>query len=167
MTPAPEDAAPPLWRVVLFRGGLFLVLWVACAGSGLLDLIVGLGASALAVAVSLHLLAPLRMQLDGVALVTFLPGFIARTAMAGWDVAARVFGPVPAVAPGVMSVPSRVPVGLARDTYRAMASLMPGTLPVGPDVKDTLSLHCLECDGTVAAGAAREEAAFLALARKR
>lgn len=142
----------------------FFAGWVILGRIGAIDLAAGLVISALAAALSLHLLPPVRLnRLNPWAMPAYAARFLAGSLRAGWDVAWRVAARPPQVNPGVLVVPCAVPQGLARDTFRALASLQPGTLPLagqGPDLR----VHCLDITTPVATALDADAAAFLAMA---
>ncbi|MCG5236310.1 Na+/H+ antiporter subunit E [Xanthobacter oligotrophicus] len=138
----------------------FFAGWVILGRIGAIDLAAGLIISALAAALSLHLLPPVR--LNPRAMPAYAARFFAGSLRAGWDVAWRVAARPPQVNPGVLVVPCAVPQGLARDAFRALASLQPGTLPLpgrGPDLR----VHCLDMDAPVVAALDADASAFLAV----
>lgn len=139
----------------------FFAGWVILGRVHAIDLAAGAVISGLAAALSLHLLPPAR--LNPREMPAYAARFFAGSLRAGWDVARRVTARPPQVRPGVLVVPCAVPQGLARDTFRALASLQPGTLPLpgqGPDLR----VHCLDIDAPVAAMLDADAGAFLAMA---
>lgn len=150
----------------MLRGLGFLALWVVLgAGTAPADLLVGALAAALATWASLRLLPPTDARLRPLALLR-LAGFTLRASvLAGLDIARRVFDPRLPLAPGIVAVPLRTPPGAARDGFRLLSSLQPGTLPVGEDAQGRLLLHALDTALPVAAEAQAAEALFLAARR--
>lgn len=135
--------------------------WVVLGRVDAIDLAAGLVISALAAALSLHLLPPVR--LNPRAMTAYAARFCAGSLRAGWDVAWRVAARPPRVNPGVLTLPCAVHQGLARDAFKALASLQPGTLPLageGPDLR----VHCLDITAPVAAMLDADATAFRAMA---
>lgn len=140
----------------------FCAAWVVLGRTSPADLAAGVVIAAIAARLSLALLPPAggRLHLAGVA--AYLARFAAGAFAAGWDVARRVAATPPRVAPGIVTVPCAVPEGVARDAFRALASLQPGTLPLaapGPG----LTVHCLDVTAPVAATLTADADAFLAM----
>ncbi len=61
---------------------------------------------------------------------------------------------------GIVPYRAQLSSGVARNTFCALSSLLPGTLPTGTDEDGRLLIHCLDIDRPVAADLAREEALF-------
>jgi hypothetical protein len=55
----------------------------------------------------------------------------------------------------------RLPPGRARDAFLAYASLLPGTLPAGPDTSGGIVIHALDGTAGVLTSLAEEEARFV------
>ncbi|MFG1361621.1 Na+/H+ antiporter subunit E [Xanthobacter versatilis] len=142
----------------------FFAGWVILGRIGAIDLAAGLVISTLATVLSLHLLPTVGPnRLNPRAMLAYAARFFAGSLRAGWDVAWRVAARPPRVNPGVLEVPCAVPQGRARDAFRALASLQPGTLPLtgqGPE----LQVHCLDITAPVAAMLDADATAFLAMA---
>jgi multicomponent Na+:H+ antiporter subunit E len=62
--------------------------------------------------------------------------------------------------PGFVTYAPMLPAGTPRDAFCALASLLPGTLPVDTDADGALLIHCLDVRQPVAAQLAKEEALF-------
>ena len=74
--------------------------------------------------------------------------------------ARRALRPELDLRPGFVTAPLRLPPGNARNAFSALASLMPGTLPVGMH-EDSLLVHGLDVAQPIAEGLAHEEALFM------
>ena len=61
----------------------------------------------------------------------------------GIDVAGRALAPRVRLHPGFVRFPLGLPVGLARNTFTTITSLLPGTVPCGED-DGVLVYHCLD-----------------------
>jgi multicomponent Na+:H+ antiporter subunit E len=143
------------------RGAGFLLLWVVIIGPGLFDLAAGLLTAGGAAWASLRLLPPRPARLRPVALVGLFWRFLGQSAIAGADVAWRALDPSLPLRPGFVRCPIWIAPGTARSAFRAFSSLLPGTLPAGPDQGGTLLMHCLDVGQPVPAQTAAAEARFL------
>lgn len=150
----PPDGALP-------RGLAFLALWLVLAGASPADLPAALLATAAATWVSLRLVPAAPRRIGWGALRHLVLHFPGQSLAAGAEIAWRALRPSLPLAPGMVSVPTRLPAGPARDAFCAYASLVPGTLPTGEDAA-TLHVHSLDTTRPVAADLAREEAIFAA-----
>lgn len=141
----------------------FLAGWIVLGRVQPSDLLAGVLVAGLAARLSLHLLPPGRTRLSLPGVLAYAGRFATGSLAAGWDVARRVVRSPPDVAPGIATVPCPVPEGTARDAFRALASLQPGTLPLagpGPGLK----VHGLDMRRPVAAELEADAQAFLAMA---
>ncbi|MFG1348847.1 Na+/H+ antiporter subunit E [Xanthobacter autotrophicus] len=139
----------------------FFAGWVMLGRIDAIDLAAGAVISGLAAALSLRLLP--AVHLNPGATLAYAARFFAGSLRAGWDVARRVAARPPRVNPGVLVVPWSVPPGVARDAFRALTSLQPGTLPLsgqGPELR----VHCLDVDAPVADALEADATAFRAMA---
>lgn len=96
-----------------------------------------------------------------VALADLSLRFLWQSVIAGADVAWRALDPRLPLRPGFVRCPIRIAPGPERDAFRALSSLLPGTLPVGSDHGDVLLMHCLDVGQPVQAQMAAAEARFL------
>ena len=87
--------------------------------------------------------------------------FLGQSAIAGADVAWRALDPSLPLRPGFVRCPTRIAPGPARSAFGAFSSLLPGTLPAGPDHDGTLLMHCLDVSQPVSAQMAKAEARFV------
>jgi multicomponent Na+:H+ antiporter subunit E len=148
-------------RAAIPRAAGFLALWLVIAGAGASDLPVGLVAAAAATWTSLRLLPPGRARIRPAALVGFVLRFLGQSAVAGADVAWRALDPRLPLRPGFVRCPVRVAPGPPQEAFRAVSSLLPGSLPVASDGGGTLLMHCLDVGQPVAEQTAATEARFL------
>lgn len=146
----------------LARWLVFFLGWVVLGAVHPADLVAGALIAAIASVSSLHLVPPGPGRVRLRRLVPYAARFMQGALYAGWDVARRVAAAPPRVRPGVMTVPCAVPEGLARDAFRAIASLQPGMLPLAGGGAD-LRVHCLDTGSPVAATLSADVAAFRAL----
>jgi multicomponent Na+:H+ antiporter subunit E len=160
--PEPRPAARPA-SAIAGRFALLFGLWLVLgAGTAPADLVVGLGAAALATAVSLRLLPPGGHGLRPLAMLRLAAAIIVGAARAGVDIARRAFDPALPIRPGEVAVPLALPPGPARDGFRLLSSLQPGTLPIGEDAAGRLLIHALDTGQPVAAETRAAEALFAA-----
>ena len=157
----PEAKAVRVLPAAIIRGAGFLLLWVVIIGAGTSDLAVGLVTAAAASWASLRLLPPGPGHVRPVALAELALGFLAQSVVAGADVARRALDPRLPLRPDFVRCPIRVAPGPARSAFRALSSLLPGTLPAGSDHGEELSMHCLDVGQSVPAQIAQAEARFL------
>jgi multicomponent Na+:H+ antiporter subunit E len=142
------------------RGAVFFGFWLAISGWKASDLPIGLIAAAGAAWTSLALLPPEGSWLRLGGLAALAVSFVRGSVMAGFDVARRALRPEMDLRPGFVTAPLRVSPGNARNAFCALASLMPGTLPVGMD-EDSLLIHGLDVAQPIAQSLAHEEVLFL------
>lgn len=129
--------------------GMLALWWVLTegeAGALLFGVPTALGVTVL----SFRLFAPGRYRIRPGQLPRFLVFFVTRSMAAGLDVARRLLRPSLPVAPGILTLPSRLPAGGPRWLLANVLSLLPGTLSVRLHEHD-LELHCLDLDMPVAA----------------
>jgi multicomponent Na+:H+ antiporter subunit E len=158
---AREDGGPPrLASAEISRGVLFFAFWLAISGWNPADLPVGLAAVAGATWTSLALLPPKGTWLRLGALATLAVSFVRGSVVSGFDVARRALRPELDLRPGFVTAPLRLPPGNARNAFSALASLMPGTLPVGMDERSLL-IHALDVAQPIARDLALEETLFM------
>lgn len=136
----------------------FFCVWLAIAGVGIADLAVGMAAAAVATWASLELLPPGQWRLRPVALACFGLRFLRQSIVAGVDVALRALSPRLPLQPGFVVYRPRLAPGPSRNAFCTVTSLLPGTLPSGPDGSGGLVVHCLDTSQPVAEQLAVEEA---------
>jgi multicomponent Na+:H+ antiporter subunit E len=136
----------------------FLVFWLMLAGVNPADLPAAVIAVVAATWTSLHLLPPGTWRLSPIGVARLALRFPVQSVIAGVDVAWRALDPKLPLRPGFVTFRSQIPPGTGRDAFCTLASLMPGTLPVGSDEQGTLLVHCLDVGRPVVAQLAGEEA---------
>jgi multicomponent Na+:H+ antiporter subunit E len=141
------------WRVA----GL-LAFWVVLAGFAPGDLAIGVATAGLAAWASLRLLPPGAARPSAAALARYALRFLGQSVVAGFDVAKRALDPALPLRPGFVTHRTRLAPGPARDLFRTVASLVPGTLPADSEAGGALVIHCLDVGEPVAAQLATEEA---------
>jgi multicomponent Na+:H+ antiporter subunit E len=149
------------FRVAFVRAAGFFVLWLVLAGINPGDLPAAVVAVGAATVVSLRLLPPGEFRLSPLGVAKLVLRFPGQAVIAGTDVARRAFDPRLPLRPGYVTFAPRLPPGIARDEFCALASLMPGTLPAGTNADGSLLVHCLDTGQPAAAQLAAEEALFM------
>ncbi|RAI59202.1 Na+/H+ antiporter subunit E [Roseicella frigidaeris] len=129
----------------LLRASGFFTLWLALdGGTQAADLAIGLLAAALATRASLALSPPVPRRLAPLAMLRLGLSVLRASLVAGLDTARRALDPRLPIRPGEAAVPFGLPPGPARDQFRLLASLQPGTLPVAVDPDGRLLVHALD-----------------------
>ncbi len=150
-------------NAALARVLAFLLLWLAVAGRKPADLPVGVAVAAAATWASLILAPPSGAHLNFRAALAFLLDFLRLSLTSGLDVARRALSPALDLQPGVVEVRLRLPLGLARNAFCVIASLLPGTLLTGFDRDEDHKayVHGLDVRQPIAEELAAEEASFM------
>jgi len=156
---------PSALPAALARGAVFFGLWLVLTGAEPLGLPFGLIAVFCATYASLRLLPPGPGAIASSALPRLALILLRQSFGAGWDVALRAFAFPPRLAPGVIEVPLAIPPGPARDGFRALASLAPGSLPLEDLPDGRLRLHALDLAMPLAKDLAETEAALASTTR--
>jgi multicomponent Na+:H+ antiporter subunit E len=155
-----KGGRPGVARAAIVRTVLFFAFWLAISGWDAKDLPVGIAAAAAAAWTSLALLPAKGSSLRLGALVALAFSFFRGSVVSGFDVARRALHPELDLRPGFVTAPLRLPPGNARNAFSALASLMPGTLPVGM-AEDSLLVHGLDVAQPIAQDLTREETLFM------
>lgn len=130
--------AAAAWRAPLAA----LIWWVLTEGAG--GWLLGGPAVLVAVAASLALApAGAGLRLSPLGLVRYLAVFIARSVVAGLQVARLAFAPRPTLAPAQHLIVTTLPPGLPRVLLANTLTLQPGTLSVTLQ-GDRLRVHLLD-----------------------
>lgn len=143
------------------RGLGFFALWLMLAGTKAGDLPVGVIAAVAATWCSLMLAPPGRWRVSVVGVARLALRFPVQSVLAGVDVAWRALHPALPLRPGFVAFPSRLPLGTRRIAFGTLTSLLPGTLPLGPDESGAERIHCLDTRVDVVGQLRVEEALFL------
>ena len=136
----------------------FLCFWLVLTGAEPGDLVAGLIAAVAATWASLRLMPAQPWGLRPVRLAGYVLHFLRQSITAGIDVAWRALQPRMSLQPGFVVYQAQLPPGTTRETFCAIMSLMPGTLPCGPADGNGLTIHCLDVTQPVAEQLAAEEA---------
>lgn len=146
-----------LVRAALIRGLWFMILWLALMPSAKpVDLAIGLLATIAATFASLQLLPRMAGRVRFLSLFAFVPHFLWQSVVAGSDVARRALSPRLPLQPGFVVCRVGFPVGVARNEFAAITSLLPGTVPAGED-ENAIVYHCLDITQPVPEQIAVEE----------
>ena len=151
---------PSALPAAVARGAVFFGLWLVLTGAEPFGLPFGLIAALCATRVSLRLMPPGANRIAPSGLPRLALIMLRQSFGAGWDVALRAFAFPPRLAPGVIEVPLAIPPGPARDGFRALASLAPGSLPLEDLPDGRLRLHALDVAMPLAQDIAEIEAAL-------
>lgn len=164
MTGAGGFADPMPLRSAAMRAAGFFVTWVILSGDGgAADLLLGVPAATVAAWTSLRLLPAGGSRARPQALFGYALRFLGQSVIAGADVARRALDPRLPLNPGFVRYPVSLPPGPARNAFTALMSLLPGTVPIGPDEGGALVIHCLDVVQPVTAQLAGEEALLVRL----
>lgn len=126
------------------RGLVYLGFWLLLLPSAKpADLALGALAAGAAGWLSVYLLPPASGGVRLGALLGLLPHFLWESVRGGLDVAQRALSPSMPLKPGLVECPMHFAPGLARNTFAAITSLMPGTVPVA-ERDGSLLYHCLD-----------------------
>lgn len=140
------------------RIAAFLLIWLALTGGRYVW--IGIIVAALATWASLRLQPPVATRIRYIALSGLIVRFLWASLLAGVDVARRALSPRLPVNPGLVFYPVLLPRGPARDAFRALMCLQPGSLPTEAEDRNGFIIHCLDVSQPVLATFAAEEEAF-------
>jgi multicomponent Na+:H+ antiporter subunit E len=140
------------------RAAGFFCFWLVLTDADAGDLVAGLVAAVAATWASLRLMPAEQWHLNPIKLARFVLHFLRQSALAGMDVAIRALDPRLSLRPGFVVYQARLPPGTKRNTFCAIMSLLPGTLPCGPAGGNGLTVHCLDVTQPVVEQLAAEEA---------
>ena len=146
---------------VLARAACFVGLWLVLAGPDIADLPAILIAAGAATWASLRLLPPQGFRLAPVAATVLALRFIRQSMVAGVDVSWRALMPRMTLRPGLVEWRPVLPPGQRRNAFCSLMSLLPGSLPAGPDEAGAIVIHCLDVTQPVAQQMTAEEALFI------
>jgi multicomponent Na+:H+ antiporter subunit E len=138
----------------------FFAFWQIPSGLSLVNCLVGLVAALIATWTSLRLMPPGQWRFRPFKLARYALRFLRQSIVAGVDVAWRALDPRMPLQPGFVVYQSKLSAGATLDAFCTVSSLLPGTLPSGPDASGGLAIHCLDVTQPVAEQLATEEALF-------
>jgi multicomponent Na+:H+ antiporter subunit E len=145
----------------LVRMAALFALWLILAGMNPVDMAMGALAAAAATWTSLRLLPPGQLRLQPTALIRLVLRFLPQSVRAGFDVARCALDPRLPLRQGFVIFHPRLPIGLKRDAFCTMTSLLPGTLPAGPNRDGNIIVHCLDVTQPVTSQLVNEETLFM------
>ena len=146
--------------VYWLRAGYFLGLWIVLDGVDPGGILLGAVTALAASRISLFLSPPQGWRPRPMALVLFALRFLRQSVIAGTDIAWRALTPAMPLRPGFVLHRTGLPPGHARGVFRMLASLLPGSLPAGPEVENAVPVHLLDTGRPALAELAAEEARF-------
>ena len=152
---------PGAFGSAISRATGFFGFWLVLTGADAGDVAAGLVATVAATWASLRLMPPQQWGLRPIKLAEFTLHFLRQSIVAGIDVALRALDPRLPLRPGFVIYPARLPPGTKLDTFCAIMSLLPGTLPCGPAEGNGLTIHCLDVTQPVVEQLAAEEALLM------
>ena len=145
---------------VAIRALLYFGLWIVIDQSAKpANLLFGVLAAAAATWASLKLLPPAGGRVRLGALLMLLPRFLWQSLRAGVDVARRAFSPRLPLQPGFVDYAPGLPRGSGRNTFGAISSLLPGSVPTG-ETDQVIEYHALDTAQPVSEQLAAEELAY-------
>jgi multicomponent Na+:H+ antiporter subunit E len=154
----PPVNGPGTLGSAISRAAGFFAFWLVLTGADAGDLAAGLVAAVAATSASLRLMPAQQWSLRPIKLAQFVLHFLRQSIAAGIDVAQRALDPRLRLQPGFVVYQAHLPPGTTRDTFCAIMSLLPGTLPCGPAEGNGLTIHCLDVTQPVVEQLAAEEA---------
>ncbi|WNV07046.1 Na+/H+ antiporter subunit E [Tardiphaga sp. 709] len=135
----------------------FFCFWLVLTRGDPADLGPGLIAAAAATWASLKLLPVEQWGFRPIKFAGFVRHFLHQSIVAGVDVALRALHPRLPLQPGFVAYQAQLPPGRKRNTFCAIMSLMPGTLPCGTSTDGSLAIHCLDVTQPVVEQLSMEE----------
>lgn len=144
-----------------------LAIWMILTDGRMAHLGAGVVASAVAAGVSLWLWPSPVGARNLLAWPLFGVRLLIGSFTAGLDIARRAFSRDPGLKPGFVRYRPQLPPGPARNAFRALMSLQPGSLPIEATDGDGWLVHCLDVTAPVATALAEEEARFMNLLASR
>lgn len=149
-------AGVPPWPFLL-RFVAYMLFWIVLAGTSMKDMAAGAGTAAVASWLSLRLLPAGTLSIRPARAAGLFLRFLWQSVVAGLSVARIALSPAMPLRPGIIRFDTSLPDGTRRQAFTTYASLLPGTLPLGPDREGGIAVHCLDDGQPVAAQLAEEE----------
>jgi multicomponent Na+:H+ antiporter subunit E len=142
----------------VLRATGFFCFWLVLTRGDPGDMGPGLIAATAATWASLKLLPAEQWGIRPIKFAGFVLHFLYQSIVAGADVALRALHPQLPLQPGFVAYQAQLPPGTKRNTFCAIMSLMPGTLPCGTLSDGDLAIHCLDVTQPVVEQLSMEEA---------
>jgi multicomponent Na+:H+ antiporter subunit E len=130
---------------------LLLGFWLVLDGGSLTGLVVGVPTALLATACSLAMAGPPHLAIRWAGVPLLAVRFVLDSLVAAWDVALRALLPGRRLHPGILTFKCMQTSETSQNVFLGVASLMPGSLPVGRDPSGRVLVHCLDTRQPVAA----------------
>ena len=144
------------------RIAVLLAVWFVLEPSAApADVAIGACAVLLASWVSVRISPPGTPGISVPAILAYVPRFLVQSFRGGLDVARRAFSPDMRLHTDYVEYETRIPRGIARNTFATITSLMPGTVPCA-ERASTIVYHCLDASQPVARQLRDEEDALQA-----
>ena len=157
-----RNAAFGRWMpAAIFRAAGFLAFWLLLSGADLADLPAAIVAVVAATWASLRLMPQQRWSVRPAKLIKLVLRFFRQSILAGIDVALCAFNPRLPLRPGFVVHQPHLSPGPKQNTFYAITSLQPGTLPSGPAEGGGVAIHCLDVTQPVVEQLAMEETLFI------
>jgi multicomponent Na+:H+ antiporter subunit E len=154
---APAGLAPS----ALLRGLAFFAFWLLLTDAQAADVPAGIVAAIAATLASLRLMPQQQWSVRPVKLAGLALRFLYQSIIAGMDVARLALDPRQPLRAGFVIYHPLLSPGAKCETFCAITSLMPGTLPSGASEDGGLAVHCLDVSQPVVEQIAAEEALFM------
>lgn len=129
------------WFYIVWRAGLFLLLWWILTDGDITSWWFGIPAVLLATMISIMMFPPVMFVWFEI--LRFIPFFLLRSLLGGIDVARRAFQPNMSITPDLFKYPLHLPQGLPQVLMANTVSLLPGTLSTKLE-KNVLTVHILD-----------------------
>ncbi|WP_151900930.1 Na+/H+ antiporter subunit E [Sulfurimonas hydrogeniphila] len=120
---------------------LFFIIWIILADGDISSLWIGVPAVLLSSIISLILVPPVFWNFT--AFLKFIPFYLIRSLLGGFDVMLRVFHPALPINPGLLKYQLHLPKGVQQDMIVNVLNLLPGTLSVEIE-NNLLLIHVLD-----------------------
>ncbi len=156
-----RDASGNQFKRRVVRFFLWYGVWLVFAGWSFANAVVGIPAAVLTTWASVILIPATPQSFSLLRVARYAVVFLWQTAVAGVDVAWRVFHPKMPLRPGIVRLVPQIPAGTRRSLFCALASLQPGSLACGVDEEGHLLFHCLDATDEGEGALIRAQADFL------
>jgi multicomponent Na+:H+ antiporter subunit E len=157
----PDHAPVSLEPSTFLRSVAFFGFWLVLTDAQAADVPAGVVAAIAATWASLRLMPPQKWSVRPAKLAGLVLRFMCQSIIAGIDVARRALDPRRPLQPGFLIYHPLLSPGAKCETFCAITSLMPGTLPSGDSEDGGIAVHCLDVTQPVVEQIAAEEALFV------
>jgi multicomponent Na+:H+ antiporter subunit E len=157
-----SDHAPASLLLSAFlRSTAFFGFWLVLTDAQAADVPAGIVAAIAATWASLRLMPQQHWSVRPAKLAGLVLRFVCQSIVGGIDVARLALDPRRPLRPGFVIYHPLLSPGTKCETFCAITSLMPGTLPSGASEDGGLAVHCLDVTQPVVEQIAAEEALFV------